>query len=317
MSYAGASGPARLVKAVFMGLMLAASSAKAQIPFQDGFEGGTSMYSWIAPNQSPNATIVNSGCQAGGGCFRFHLLAGSGEQSAYVARPLASYTGQQITFAWYQKFVGQSPNPYTWNRGNSGNANEHKLLIVNNTAGSQGRLLVTIQGAGTAPVFETLVEGLDSLGGPVFTRTNTPWPNDGQYHKVEVQFTRAPGPTGGNVKVWLDGSNTPVIDQTGRACAATCGPLTDVAIGAYINQGSAATQDFYLDGISVYAGPRTAQGPVTPPPPAPINLAAALDAIGDAAEEVGTAQGQVTAATSRLAAAQTKLEQAVDALDPQ
>jgi hypothetical protein len=42
-----------------------------------------------------------------------------------------------------------------------------------------------------------------------------------------------------------------VIDEPGATCGNTCGEVTDVQVGAFVNQGARVTETFYMDDITI------------------------------------------------------------------
>jgi len=255
--------------------------------FEDGFESGDAR-AWDGnlghPSYSSAVELRPPGQMSCGGMT---LIGGVAQASPYWSKAI-TYTGDVLYVSQWRLF----PAGYSWSGTPAENArnNLHHKMVILDTADNVGRFHLNLSAAGPSDVLSPQFRPeFESLTGP------TPngwlpkrWPTDGQWHRLEIEITRIPG--SGRLRLWLDGEL--FLDKPGTTCGAVRSPIVRAKIGAYVNQGAADTETFWVGKVKLYAGTReqalAAELPPPPPPPPTRRqrLTAALEALGIARTEL-------------------------------
>ena len=232
------------MKYSFFLVLCVVGTANADVLFSDSFESGDGS-AW---DFSLGTTeYVNSGCQDGTWCVKKTLNAGSCQVSVFENKIL-TYP-QDLWVKWYMKFpVGFSFD----NQPACNTSADHKLLIVESGVPHGRCILSAYNGSGSQAQFSLNCEGTENNGGGrIWGPTNVLITADGQWHEFVFHVYRVPGDGAGKIEAWYDGIKV-LDDPDYTVCIDYCDSVNkEIKVGAYVNYGSAVTQSFFMDNVTV------------------------------------------------------------------
>ncbi len=227
--------------------------SRADVVFSSSFEScNGSGWNGALGSVSYSAT----GCQDGPCCGQQTISQGANQASVFWYKALDQNFSQIVLKASW-KF----PTGFTFGT-DSGAA--FKALILETSTG-RNRMFVNFNTASDhAAHVVALVEGPNAkfLG---YNQGGGPEPllnADGQWHTVQVEWTRTVGVDAGHVRLWFDGNlhlDSPITTCNDEYGA--CPSFGEFKAGAYQNWTALQTQSFFLDNVSV----STTGGGAAPP----------------------------------------------------